>query len=159
MLVVQPAFMTFFALISGKLADTFTPRYVATTGLALNCAGLVMLAFLGEGSALWHIIVSLAVFGVGGGLFSSPNANMAMSSLDNRLLGVASGMIATMRSAGMILSMGITMILFSLYIGNAVVTSEYYPEFLTSIRVAYIIFAALCFGGIFVQLAARKARR
>jgi len=68
-------------------------------------------------------------------------------------------MIATMRSAGMILSMGITMILFSLYIGNAVVTPEYYPEFLTSMRVAYIIFAALCFGGIFVQLAARMGTR
>ncbi|MDB9822632.1 MFS transporter [Deltaproteobacteria bacterium] len=157
-LVVQPALMTLFALISGKLADTFTPRYVATTGLALNCAGLVMLAFLGEGSAIWYVIVSLGVFGVGGGLFSSPNANMTMSSVDNRLLGVASGAIATMRSAGMILSMGITMILFSLYIGNAEVTPEYYQDFLTSMRVAYIIFAALCFGGIFVQLSAHKAR-
>jgi MFS family permease len=158
-LVAQPAFMTFFALTSGKLAEVFTPRYVAAAGLSLNCVGLLMLVFLGEDSALWYIIVSLSVFGVGGGLFSSPNANMVMSSVDKRLLGVASGIIATMRSSGMILSMGITMILFSLYIGNAVVTPETYPEFLTSMRVAYIIFAALCFGGIFVQLAARKARK
>ncbi len=159
LLVAQPAFMTFFALISGKLAYTFTSRYVATAGLAVNSAGLVMLTFLGEGSALWYVIASLAIFGIGGGLFSSPNANMSMSSVDNRQLGVASGMIATMRSAGMILSMGITMILFSLYIGDAEVTPQYYPEFLTSMRVAYIIFAALCFGGIFVQLAARKEKK
>jgi MFS family permease len=158
-LVAQPAFMTFFALISGKLGDAFTPRYVASTGLALNCVGLVMLAFLGKGSALWYVVFSLAVFGVGGGLFSSPNANMSMSSVDNRLLGVVSGTIATMRSVGMILSMGITMILFSLYLGNAEVSPDNYQEFISSIRVAYTIFATLCFVGIFVQLAARKRKR
>ena len=157
-LVSQPAFMSFFALISGKLADIFTPRYVATTGLALNCTGLVMLVFLGDGSALWYVIVSLGVFGIGGGLFSSPNANMTMSSVDSRLLGVTSGTIATMRAVGMILSMAITMILFSIYIGNSEVTPKYYPDFLTSMRTAYIIFASLCFGGIFVQLAAGQAK-
>jgi MFS family permease len=156
LLVVQPAFMTFFALISGKLGDVFSPRKTATAGLGLNCVGLVMLTFLGWDSALWYILVSLAVFGTGGGLFSSPNANMTMSSVDNRVLGVASGVIATMRSAGMILSMGITMILFSLFIGSAAITPETYPAFLAAMRPAFIIFAVLCFCGVFVQLAAKR---
>ena len=158
-LVSQPALMSLFALMSGKLGDVFTPRHVATTGLALNCAGLFMLSFLGEESALWYAVVSLGIFGIGGGLFSSPNANMTMSSVDKRLLGVASGTISTMRSAGMILSMGITMILFSLYMGKVEVTPEYYPDFLTCIRAAYIIFASFCFGGIFFQLAAKRSRK
>lgn len=157
-LVTPPAFMTFFAFISGKLGNRFTPRYVATFGLALNCVSLTMLTFLGEGSGLWYVIASLAIFGVGGGLFSSPNINITMSSVENKFLGVASGMSTTMRSAGMILSMGITMILFSLFMGKAEVTPEYYPEFFISMRTAYIIFAILCFGGIFVQLGARASR-
>jgi len=158
-LVAQPALMTLFALSSGKLANTFSPRHIAAAGLALNCCGLGMLAFLGKDTAVWYVVVSLSVFGVGGGLFSSPNANMAMSSVDSRFFGVASGVIATMRSAGMILSMGITLILFTFYIGKAEVTPEHYPEFLTSMRMGYTIFSLLCFTGIFVQLSARKKNK
>lgn len=158
-LVAQPALMTFFALISSRLAAVFTPRYVAASGLVLNCTGLLMLSFLGKESTLWYAVVSLGVFGIGGGLFSSPNADMAMSSVDKRLLGVASGTIATMRSAGMILSMGITMILFSLFMGKVEVTPEYYPVFLSCMKTAYIIFAGLCFAGIFVQMSAVKGRK
>lgn len=157
-LVAQPALMTFFALMSSRLAAVFTPRYVAASGLVLNCAGLLMLSFLGEDSVLWYAVVSLGVFGIGGGLFSSPNADMSMSSVDKRLLGVASGTIATMRSAGMILSMGITMILFSLFMGKVEVTPEYYPVFLSCMKTAYVIFAGLCFVGIFVQMAAVRER-
>jgi len=153
-LVAQPALMTFFALTSSRLAEAFSPRYIAAAGLAFNCAGLIMLSFLGKDSTLCYAVVSLGVFGIGGGLFSSPNADMTMSSVDKRLFGVASGTMATMRSAGMILSMGITMILFSLFIGNVEVTPDYYPLFLSCMKTAYIIFACLCFGGIFVQMAA-----
>jgi len=64
-----------------------------------------------------------------------------------------------MRACGMTLSMGIVMILFSIYIGEAQITPEYYPAFLTSTKVGFIIFAALSFGGIFAQLAGRKARQ
>jgi MFS family permease len=157
-LVAQPALMMIFAILSSRLADAFTPRHVASAGLALNCAGLLMLSFLGKDSQLWYAIVSLGVFGIGGGLFSSPNANMTMGSVDKRLLGVASGAIATMRSAGMILSMGVTMILFSIFMGKVEVTQEHYQAFLTCMRSAYLIFAVLCFAGIFVQMSTGKKR-
>ncbi|MBN1626699.1 MAG: MFS transporter [Deltaproteobacteria bacterium] len=157
-LVAQPALMTFFALISSRLAEAFSPRYVATSGLVFNCAGLLMLSFLGKDSTLWYAVVSLGVFGIGGGLFSSPNADMTMSSVDKRLFGVASGTMATMRSMGMILSMGITMILFSIFMGKVEITPDYYPGFLSCMKTAYIIFACLCFGGIFIQMAAVRER-
>ena len=72
------------------------------------------------------------------------------------MLGVAAGVVGTMRTSGMTLSMGIVMILFSIYIGKAQITPEYYPAFLTSVKVSFVIFTALCFGGIFAQLAGRK---
>jgi hypothetical protein len=62
-----------------------------------------------------------------------------------------------MRTGGMILSMGIVMILFSVYIGDAEITPEYYAAFLTSVRVAFTVFVAICFAGIFAQLAGRRA--
>ena len=72
------------------------------------------------------------------------------------MLGVASGTLGTMRTAGMMLSMAITMIIFSVYIGEAQITSQYYPQFLTSVRVGFIIFSAFGLGGVIAQLVARN---
>ena len=157
--IVSPVFMTIFAPLAGRLSDKIEPRLVASTGLAFTCTALLLFVFLSDETTLAFIITGMAIYGIGTGLFSSPNTNAVMSSVDNRFLGVASGTVATMRSLGMMLSMGIVMILFSIYIGQAEIIPKYYPAFLTSVKVGFIIFAALCFGGIFAQLADKKARR
>ena len=60
-------------------------------------------------------LLSLVVCGIGFGLFSSPNTNAIMSSVEKRYYGVASGMNGTMRIVGQMLSMGIAMMIFSLH--------------------------------------------
>jgi EmrB/QacA subfamily drug resistance transporter len=154
-LIASSVLMTIFTLLSGFISQKFKPRLVATAGMALNCAGLIMLIFLETATPLWYIILALAVYGTAIGLFVAPNTNIIMSSVGSRVLGVASGTLGTMRTAGMMLSMGITMILFSLYLGGEEITPVYYPEFLSSVKIGFIIFAALCFGGLIAQLAAR----
>src|SRR4030067_868187 len=106
---------------------------------------------------LWFIIVGLVLLGLGLGFFSSPNTNAIMGSVERKFFGVASGTLSTMRTFGMVLSMGIVMVLFSIYIGKVQITPEYYPAFLMSARMTFTICAALSFGGIFAQLAGRKA--
>ena len=56
--------------------------------------------------------------GIGFGLFSSPNSNAIMSSVEKRHLGVASGVVGTMRMVGQMMSMGIAMMLISLFISG-----------------------------------------
>jgi EmrB/QacA subfamily drug resistance transporter len=157
LLVVQPAVMAVVAPLAGRLSDKIEPRKVASIGMAFACMALIFFIFLNEQTTLWLITGSLVVFGLGTGLFSSPNTNAVMSSVEKKFFGVASGTMATMRSSGMTLSLGIVMILFSIYIGKAQITPEYYPAFLTSVKMGFVIFAALCFGGIFAQLAGRNA--
>lgn len=154
--VVSPVFMTVFAPLAGRISDRIQPRLVASVGLAFTCVALLFFAFLGEETALAFIITGLAFYGIGTGFFSSPNTNAVMSSVDKKFFGVASSSVATMRSIGMMFSMGIVMILFSIYIGQAEITPEQYPQFLTSVQVGFIIFAVMGFCGIFIQLAARK---
>ncbi len=158
-LMASSVVMTILAPVAGRLSDRFEPRKVAATGMTLSCVALVLLCFLTEGSAVWYIVTSLVVSGLGIAFFSSPNTNAVMGSVEKKYFGVASGTQGTMRTSGMMLSMGIVMILFSIYIGRAQITPEYYPAFLTSMKVGFVIFAALCFGGIFAQLAGRKARQ
>ena len=155
-LVASSVLMAIFAPISGRISDKIEPRLVASVGLALNCVALVLLIFVGSGTALWYIILALAVYGIGIGLFSSPNSNAIMGSVEHRVLGVASGTMGTTRTAGMMLSMGIMIVLFSIYVGQSEITRELYPEFLKSMRVGYIIFSVIGVLGLITQLAARN---
>ena len=155
-LVANPVVMTIFAPLAGRLSDRVEPRKIASVGMAFSSVALVLFVFLNNDTALWFIIAALAILGAGTGLFSSPNTNAVMGSVEKKFFGVASGTLATMRTCGMTLGMGIIMILFSLYIGNVQITPEYYPAFLVSMKVGFIIFAVLCFGGVFAQLAGRR---
>jgi hypothetical protein len=126
--------------------------------MGFTVAGLSLLTFLNERIALGFILISLLLVGFGFALFSSPNTNAVMSSVEKRFYGVASGTMATMRLVGQMLSMGIVTLLFAVYIGRVPITQASHPLFLGSARAAFYIFAALCFGGIFASLARGKVR-
>jgi EmrB/QacA subfamily drug resistance transporter len=148
--------MTIFTPIAGRLSDRIEPRLVAAAGLVVSCAALALLIFLNNGTPLWYVVLTLVLYGMGIGLFSSPNNNAIMGSVEKKTLGVASGIAGTTRTGGMMLSMGVMMILFTIYIGQAEITPPYYPQFLSSVRVGFTVFTALCIGGAAAQLAARK---
>jgi MFS family permease len=152
-LVSQPVIQVICSPIAGSLSDRIEPRIVASAGMAMTTAGLVLLVFLGSNTGLVFVLISLVILGLGFGFFSSPNTNAVMSSVDRRFYGVASGMLGTMRLTGQMFSMGVTLLLFALYIGRVQITPEYYPLFLKSMQVAFIISAVLCFAGIFASIA------
>lgn len=158
-MVAASVLMTAFTPISGRISDKVEPRLVAGAGMLLNFVALVLFIFIGNDTPTWYIILALALYGTGIGLFSSPNSNAIMGAVEKKSLGVASGILGTMRTAGMMLSMGIVMVLFSLYnIGDVEITTQYYPDFLSSVRVGFIVFSVLGFGGLLSQLLARTRR-
>lgn len=157
-LVAMPAMQAIFSPLAGRLSDRIEPRLIASAGMALTTIGLVIFIFINEETALGLIIGNLLLMGFGFALFSSPNTNAVMSSAPNTAYGVASATLATMRQVGMVLSMGIAMLMFTLYIGRVQITPEYYSLFQQSVKTAFIIFAILCFGGIFASLARGKVR-
>jgi hypothetical protein len=102
-----------------------------------------------------YIIAVLIVLGIGLGLFSSPNTNAIMGSVERKFYGIASATVGTMRLMGQMLSMGIALLVFSLYIGNVQIVPSNYPELLTSIQLVFVLCTILCFVGIFASLARR----
>ena len=157
-LVVQPFVMAIFSPYAGRLSDRIEPRIVATVGMILTTIGLFLLIFLEQKTPLGYIIGCLILLGFGFALFSSPNTNAIMSSVEKRFFGIASASVGTMRSLGMMISMGIATVLFSIFIGRVQITAEQYPLLLKSIMVAFIIFTILCFGGIFASIVRGKLR-
>jgi hypothetical protein len=55
--------------------------------------------------------------------------------------------------------MGIVTVMFAVFIGRVEITPEYYAAFLDSMKVTFVIFALLCFLGIFTSLARGRLRR
>ena len=157
-LACQPVVMAIFSPFAGRLSDRIEPRIVASMGMALTVCGLLLVTFLAEDTSLQFIAASLVLLGFGFALFSSPNSNAVMSSVESRSYGVASATLATMRLTGQMLSMGIAMLIFAIYIGKVQITPQYYSSFLKSLRTAFGVFGTLCFAGIFASLARGKVR-
>ena len=157
-LIAQPVMMALISSLSGRLSDTIEPRIVASIGMAITTTGLFLLIFLSAITPLWYLIVSLVIIGIGYGLFTSPNTNAVMSSVEQKVYGVANGIIGTVRLLGQILSMGIATMIFSIIIGHVIITPDYYPQFMTSLSVAFTFFTVFCFFGIFASLVRGKIR-
>ena len=155
-MVSQPVVQAIFTPYAGKLSDRVEPQKVASFGMGLTVVGLAAFAFLGESTGLWFVITVLAVHGFGFALFSSPNTNAIMGSVETRFYGVASGIVSTMRLLGNSFSIGTAILVFSHYIGESQITAQYHPALLVSVKVIFVIFALLCLAGVFASLARGK---
>jgi len=155
-LVSTPAIQAVFSPIAGRLSDRVTPRILASAGMAVTTLGLILLTLIRGDTAIWFIIGSLVILGFGFAFFSSPNTNAIMGAVDRKTYGVASATVATMRQIGMMMSMGITILVFAVRIGRVEITPEYYSAFLETMRFVFLVFSTLCFGGIFASLARGK---
>ncbi|MCJ7449774.1 MAG: MFS transporter [Bacteroidales bacterium] len=155
-MISQPVMMALLSPLAGRLSDKYNPGVIASAGMGLTATGLIILCFVHESSPVLLIISLLAIMGIGFGLFSSPNSNAIMSSVEKKHLGVASGVVGTMRMVGQMLSMGIAMMLLALYMGKGAITPATFPVFITVMRTGFVIFSVLCILGIFASLARNK---
>ena len=158
-LVSQPLVQAMFSPMAGRMSDRIEPRSVASLGMAFTLIGLVLLIFLDQQTSLYYIVGCLIFLGFGFALFSSPNTNAIMGSVNRQMYGVASAMVGTMRQLGMMFSMGVVMMILALRLGQAEIQADNIPEFITSMKTAFSVFAVLCFGGIFASLARGKVSR
>jgi EmrB/QacA subfamily drug resistance transporter len=158
-LISQPIVQAIFSPMAGKLSDRTEPRTVASLGMALTLIGLVMLIPLNAVSSMIYVIICLMVLGFGFALFSSPNTNAIMSSVERRFFGVAGAMVSTMRQIGMMLSMGIVMMILALLLGDSAIGPANQDQFVRSMKITFSVFAVMCFGGILASLARGKLNK
>jgi len=158
-LIAQPLVQAMFSPLAGRLSDRIEPRMVASLGMAVTSAGLAFFIFLTENTSIQYLIVALSVVGFGFALFSSPNTNAIMGSVAKKYYGIASGIIGSARSVGQAFSMGITSVVMVFYMGNIQISRSNHPNFLTSIKVTFIILTILCFFGIFASIARGKINK
>ncbi len=152
-LMIQPIVQAVFSPLCGRLADHFSAAGVATIGMGLCATGIGIAAGITGGTSIALIMAMLVILGLGFALFSSPNVSVIMGSVAPRYLGVASGLNSTMRTLGMMGSMTIITITFSIVMSGQAVTAQTQPQFLFSMHTALLTFSALCVIGIFFSMA------
>lgn len=150
-LIVQSLMMAVVSFTSGKLSDKMSASFLATLGMFIIFVGLIGLCFIGESTSFYLIIILLVLIGFGFGVFSSPNMNILMSSVDKQYYGFASATAGTMRLVGQSLSMGIAMMSISLLIGNVKFSTTMHTELMYSMRITFIICSVLCLFGVYAS--------
>lgn len=148
-LIAQPLVMAIFSPIVGRLSDKFEPRYLATIGMLMCSFGLVGFAFLTASTPVWKIVSVLIWVGFGFALFSSPNMNTIMSSVDKTKLGLASGTAASMRVLGQIVSMTVVTLFFASLFGNKTINAVPNELFLLAMKWGFICFSFLSIFGVY----------
>ena len=151
-LVAQPLVMAVGSPMAGRLSDRLEPRHVAAAGMAFTTVGLLVFTSLDLNTSIVMVVGNLLLIGLGFALFSSPNTNAIMSSVDKRLIGVASGTVSTMRLIGQMLSMGIATVLFAVLIGRVEIAQQNYPQFMRAVKIAFLIFGVICALGVWASL-------
>ncbi|MEN6554266.1 MAG: MFS transporter [Methanobacterium sp.] len=152
-LVVQTIFMVILSPAAGRLSDKFDPGKLASLGMGIITIGLLILALITAETSLYIIILALAIIGIGIGIFSAPNANSIMGSVEKKYMGVSSAILSTMRILGQTFGMGLILVIFAVYIGAVQFSPQNYPELLMSIKITFTISVVLSLIAVFASLA------
>lgn len=134
-LMVQALVMACLAPVAGRLSDRYRPRLLATLGcISMACGLFLLLPFLNTHTPYALIIVALIAFGVGFGLFSTPNSNGVLSSVSPDKMGMASALLNLSRLLGQMIGTAVVTLLMSLTIGKLKITPELYDSLLQVVR-------------------------
>ncbi len=151
-MIFQPAVMAVLSPAAGRISDRVSPFKMSSLGMIFCAAGACIFIFVHEGTSLFLIILALIITGLGFSLFSSPNTNAVMSCVEKEDYGVASSILATMRSIGHTMSMVIVTIIVTRYMGNAALAEADPATLVKVINTSFIIFTIICGVGAFISL-------
>jgi MFS family permease len=101
-LAIIPVTLGIVAPFSGGLHERLGVRTVLLSGMAVCVAALMLLsmALTGMGARVHSVMISLAVFGAGLGMFIAPNNSATMSAVPRERSGEAGGLLNLMRVFG-----------------------------------------------------------
>lgn len=118
-MMAYPLTMALVAPFSGWASDKIDFRLLTTAGLGINALGFGLLNQLSTQESAWIIALHMALFGLGGGLFQSPNNSSIMGAVPKSKLGTAGGFNALVRNVGMVLGISFSVSLFTFRMGTS----------------------------------------
>jgi len=150
-ILASPLVMVAVAPVSGYLSDKIGAAILTFIGLTILASSFVMMGLLLTQSTPIFVIVLLIAFSAfGGGMFTSPNTVMVMSSVPKGKYGIAGSVNTLVRNAGTTCSVAISSIILynriSASIGYRVSTIvlDRPDTFAYALRWVYLVTAGIC---------------
>lgn len=157
-LIVSPLLMALCAPFSGRLSDKIDPQKLAAIGMSMVSIGMLLLCFLNESTPLYMIIISMILHGLGFGIFSSPNSNIILGSVEKKYIATASASLSTVRTIGQSFSLGLLTLIFSFIMGNVIIVPSNYPLLVQSSQITMIFSTIFCIIAVVLSLIGVKSK-
>lgn len=103
-------------LTSGRLSDKYGPLPFTTGGLAITSLSLYLFSTVSIDTPYTFVLTYTLIFGVGTGLFGSPNMSSLMGAVPPERRGIASAFRAIMFSIGLTISLNLAILLMALIV-------------------------------------------
>jgi nitrate/nitrite transporter NarK len=147
-----------FSIVAGHLSDRVTSGHLSAAGLGLAAVSLILFLDIDTTTSLFIIAGLMMMLYTGLAFFGTPNTYAIIGSVPREKHGMAAGTIATFRRFGNQFSIAIPMMVFSIILGNVVLTDIDVPDFLFSFRLIIAIFILLTMVGIVCSVFQERAR-
>lgn len=100
LLAVSPVLSGFIAPLAGTLADRFGAQLISSIGLGLMIGGCLGISTFDAQITELGYISRYFIYGIGLGLFQSPNNSAVMGAVPRERLGIGSGLLSLSRTSG-----------------------------------------------------------
>lgn len=125
LLMVSPIVQAISALVAGMLSDRWKPRILSPIGLILLLFGCFAISTFDAELTVPGFLVRTAIYGLGLGIFVTPNSTIIMGAVPKERLGIASGLLYLSRHIGFMTGLPLLGTLFSfLTIGSTKLASN-----------------------------------
>lgn len=141
-LTIQPIVMAIVAPISGGISDRIGTRIPTATGMLILSLGIFLMSRFSLNTPIYQVGIALGIAGFGTGTFISPNNSAIMGAAPRERQGIAAGILATSRSTGMVLGVGLAGAIFTTIMAQPVNEGTIFTATSASL-IAAAIFAGL----------------
>lgn len=113
LLAIPPIIIVLTAPIAGMLSDRFGSRIISLVGLVLMAIGCLLISTFNTELTIINYMMAIIPYGLGIGMFQSPNNSAIMGAAPKDSLGIASGLLSLSRILGQTLGVPLVGGIFS----------------------------------------------
>lgn len=118
-MTASPVAIMFVAPLSGWMIGKVHPGVLGGVGISLMCMACMLLSFMPQDISHFGFVWRVMLFGVGFGLFQSPNNHILLSSAPPHRTGSAGGMLASARLIGQTSGAALVAMMFNFFDSSA----------------------------------------
>lgn len=157
-LTASPLVVLLVAPLSGALSDRLGTRWLAFAGQSIIVGAFLLMLTLTPATRPADVFWRLMLFGLGSGLFQSPNNSAVMGNVPRHRLGIGSSVLATVRNVGMVVGIAVAASVFAWRSAAALPALGSIRSFMLGIKTAFGVSAVIALAGAMTSLVRKDVR-